>query len=286
MLKTLIRYAGLPFIFVFPIWLYAATSANGNPHAWGMFSASVGVLIVLSWEIYLPSRSEWKPTWKHLKLDLQFMTLIHLAFIELVGAGIVFLLISQVGSKAPFSHLWPRDWPTWGQVILIISIADFLRYWAHRALHTVPLLWRVHALHHSVDRLYAFNTVRFHPIEMILQYLILSLPFILLGVDARVLGFWIVIHLLIAFVQHCNVDFRTGWLNKVVITPDLHRWHHSVVIKESNTNYAVTFCLWDRVFGTYYCPSAREVGALGINDVVYPSGFLAHLKEPFMTRKE
>lgn len=286
MLKNLIRYAGLPFIFIFPTWLYAAMSTNGNAPAWAMSSAILSIVILLSWEVYLPYRGEWRPNWKHIKLDLQFMTLIHLAFIELVGAGVAFLLVNQLGTKSPYAYLWPRHWPVWGQVVLIILTADFLRYWAHRAMHTVPLFWRVHALHHSVDRLYAFNTVRFHPIEMVLQYTILSLPFILLGVEPRVLGFWIVIHLLIAFVQHCNVDFYSHWWNKVILTPELHRWHHSVVIEESNSNYAVAFCLWDRVFGTYYCPSERKVGVLGIKEVVYPSGFLAQMKEPFMKEKK
>ena len=243
------------------------------------------IIILMSWEIYLPARTEWKPVWPHIKLDLQFMVLLHLAFFELLAAGVVFFLMSKLGTKAPLANLWPHGWPVWGQVLLIIFIADFLRYWVHRALHTVPLFWRIHALHHSVDRLYAFNTVRFHPIEMVLQYAALSLPFILLGVEPRVFGFWIVSHLLMAVVQHCNVDFYYGPLSKVFITPELHRWHHSAVLKESNANYAVVFCLWDRVCGTYYHRPEERVGTLGIEGVVYPEGFLSQVKEPFVKSK-
>lgn len=282
MLKKLIRYAGFPFIFIFPLTVYAITSANGNAPVWAMISSVMAVSILMLWEKYLPSRIEWQPNWKHVKVDLQYLTLVHLALSELIGAGVALFLVSEWGTKAPLVRLWPHKWPVWEQVLLVILIADFLQYWAHRAMHGLPILWRLHAVHHSVDRLYSFNTLRFHPLEMLQRYISHSLPFVLLGVDPRVFGFWIVIHLLSAFTQHCNVNFYFGLLSRIVITPELHRWHHAMSPEESTTNYAPAFCLWDIVFGTYCRPKGRQVGELGIQGAVYPSGFFAQIRAPFI----
>ncbi len=281
MLKTLVRYAGLPLIYILPLWVYVVASASGNAPAWAMGVAIVVIPTLIIWEKYLPSRVQWQPNWKLIKVDLQFLALVHMAFVELLGAAIAIFLIGVWGSKAPLAHWWPGDWPFWAQVALVVFIADFIHYCYHRALHELPILWMFHSLHHSVDRLYTINSTRFHPLEVGGEYILKTMPFILMGVDPRVFGFWVVLHLIIAFTQHCNVDFYFGILSKVFLTAEHHRWHHSANVRESNANYATVFCLWDRVFGTYYCPRKRRVGKLGISEM-YPEGFWAQLKKPFV----
>src|SRR4029079_87228 len=90
------------------------------------------------------------------------------------------------GLGLPTAVIWPHAWPIWAQVALMVLTVDLMRYWLHRALHQYDLLWRLHAVHHSVGRLYWLNTSRFHPIEKALQMMLDSLPFLLMGVRAEV----------------------------------------------------------------------------------------------------
>ena len=74
---------------------------------------------------------------------------------------------------------------------------------------------------------------------------------------------------------------RLGWLNYLVSGPEVHRWHHSKAIAESNNNYAHSFVVWDLVFGTYFRPKERAVGDLGLLDAAFPLGFFRQLGAPF-----
>jgi sterol desaturase/sphingolipid hydroxylase (fatty acid hydroxylase superfamily) len=84
------------------------------------------------------------------------------------------------------------------------------------------------------------------------------------------------------FFQHCNIDLRMGILNFIISGPQLHRWHHSVEIQESNTNYGNNLIVWDLLFRTWFLPGARDVGILGLVNREYPLDFLSQLKTPFV----
>ena len=84
--------------------------------------------------------------------------------------------------------IWPASLPIWASSSLKIAIGDFLRYWLHRAAHTWPPLWRLHAVHHQPEKLYTTNVFRFHPAEKALQFLCDTLPFVLVGVGPEVLA--------------------------------------------------------------------------------------------------
>ena len=135
-------------------------------------------------------------------------------------------------------------------------------------------------MHHQPRKLYAANVFRFHPGDKAIQFLGDTLPFILLGVGPQVLGYYFVIYATGGFFQHSNLDLRLGWLNYLVVGPELHRWHHARAITDSNANYAHTFVLWDLVFGTYRRPRERRVEELGLLDDGYPSRFLYQLWAP------
>jgi sterol desaturase/sphingolipid hydroxylase (fatty acid hydroxylase superfamily) len=165
-------------------------------------------------------------------------------------------------------------------VLLKIAAGDVLRYWLHRWSHEHGVLWRLHAVHHQPRKLYAANVFRFHPLDKALQFLGDTLPFILLGVGPETLAYYFVVYATGGFFQHSNLDVRYGWLNYLVVGPELHRWHHARRIAESNANYAHTFALWDLLFGTYRRPADRQVGELGLLDDHYPSDFLRQLWAP------
>ncbi len=183
--------------------------------------------------------------------------------------------------------IWPLEWPLLLQAVLALVLADFFRYWVHRALHEVPLLWRVHATHHSAERLYFFNGARIHPIEILISGIIESLPLVLLGVPPEALALRFVMGRIIGRFQHCNLDVRLGPLDYVFSSPLNHRWHHSRDLREAAHNYGGDVIIWDHVFGTFYLPADREPSDhIGIGPMAdFPTGFWALLASPFQWKR-
>lgn len=281
MLESAVRYAGYPVLLLFPPWLfYAGSGAGGHTHTWVFISVLAGLALMIIMELMMPAREAWKPRWKDVKTDLKFLVFVHLAFAEVLAATVASLLVDRFGTTGCLDVRWIRALSPSVQVALIIVAADFMRYWQHRAMHRVPLLWRLHALHHSVEMLYMLNALRLHPIEVALQYCVFTLPFMLLGMDQKALAFGVVIHATMSSVAHTNIDFRFGVLNRVLSTPALHRWHHSRTPSESNANFSPILCLWDLVLGTYHLPKDAVVKDLGLQNGRYPAGFLAQMKAP------
>jgi sterol desaturase/sphingolipid hydroxylase (fatty acid hydroxylase superfamily) len=240
---------------------------------------------VVTWlELRFPHRPEWIPEQDEVKTDLAFMTIVQLALPPLVGFLFAYALIEPVRSlNLPLTGIWPHGWPIWVQAVLMVLAVDLLRYWLHRAAHETDTLWRLHAVHHSVEQLYWLNTARFHPIEKTLQMVLDSVPFLLMGVDARVLALYYVAYATNGFFQHCNIALRYGALNYIVGSAETHRWHHSREPREANANYGNTVIVWDLVFGTWFLPREREVDRLGLREP-YPRRFAELMKAPFRTR--
>jgi sterol desaturase/sphingolipid hydroxylase (fatty acid hydroxylase superfamily) len=246
-------------------------------------SAILAGLLILLLEHYSPHYTEWQGRREDVRVDLMFMIAVQIALPVLLAVtlGVAALdLIVSAGIEP--AGLWPHHWPAGAQVILMLLTADFLRYWLHVAAHKYQPLWRLHAVHHSVEKLYWLNVGRFHPIEKALQYLFDALPFVLLRVSPDVLTLYFVFYSINGFFQHSNVELRFGWLNYVISSAELHRWHHSRVPGESNSNYGNNLIVWDLLFGTRFLPNDRAVDDLGLPNHRYPKSFLAQMKSPFV----
>lgn len=153
---------------------------------------------------------------------------------------------------------WPgwflADVPFGVQVLAAVLWIEFGKYWSHRAHHTLGGLWQLHALHHGSERLYWLNNFRFHPLNHALNTLVSLLPLWLLGVPAEVLLGATALTQPVVMLQHANIDLRSGWLNRLFSTNELHRWHHSARPSEANSNFGSALVLWDHVFGTFRHP--------------------------------
>lgn len=233
-------------------------------------------------EFKFPYSALWRPNFSEIKIDLTFMALVQLVLPPIVGFTFSYILLEPVSAlNLPIAQIWPHSWPLWEQVLLMIFVADFLRYWLHRAAHTNRYLWNLHSVHHSVKQLYWLNTARFHPLEKILQMTMDSLPFLLMAVDKQVLSLYYLAYATNGFLQHSNILFRFGFLNYFLGTADLHRWHHSQNPEESNANYGNNVIIWDLLFGTWNLPKDREVEKLGLLEPEYPKTFISHIVAPF-----
>ena len=242
----------------------------------------MAALLITLLEFKFPHSTAWKPNFSELKIDVMFMAVVQLALPPLISYTFIYLLVAPINSlNMPLSQLWPHAWPIWAQAITMILIVDFLRYWLHRAAHTNQYLWRLHAVHHSVQQLYWLNTARFHPLEKILQMTLDSLPFLLMSVDAQVLSLYYLAYATNGFLQHSNIQFRFGILNYLLGTAELHRWHHSQLPNESNANYGNNVIIWDLIFGTWFLPKDRHINTLGLLETDYPKTFFGLLRAPF-----
>lgn len=183
---------------------------------------------------------------------------------------------------APFP-IWPNDWPLMLQVILGLVVAELGLYVAHRVAHENLFIWRFHALHHSVGRLWVVNTGRFHVVDSLFKIALSQAPLYLIGAPLPVF-LWIgAVTAFIGLLTHCNLDVRTGPLDYVFSTPRLHRWHHSRILAEGNTNYGENLVLWDQVFSTYFNPSRPSSIDIGISGRI-SEGFWAQLSQPFSAK--
>ena len=196
---------------------------------------------------------------------------------------VVVTTIMQVASRveAVSLKLWPAQLPFVVQVILAVAVMDFGLYWKHRWAHEQDWLWPFHAVHHSAPRLWFFNTGRFHIVDTVTS-LILALPILyLLGAPEAVFSWAAAITAYIGMLTHCNVEMRFGLLSWIFNTPELHRWHHSRKLRESNRNYGENLMLWDHVFGSYLRPDRRPPVNIGISHAM-PETFWGQLKTPFI----
>jgi len=180
------------------------------------------------------------------------------------------------------------EWPFWLAVTLAFILLDFAIYVQHIISHRVPLFWRLHKVHHTDRDLDASSAVRFHPLEIILSMIYKCGIVLLIGPAAlAVLIFEIVLNASAIF-NHANLRLPI-WLDKLlrllIVTPDMHRVHHSVIDRETNRNFGFNFSIWDKLFGTYKAqPEAGHEGmTIGLSEHQSqdPSKLWWSLKLPF-----
>jgi sterol desaturase/sphingolipid hydroxylase (fatty acid hydroxylase superfamily) len=144
--------------------------------------------------------------------------------------------------------------PVWASVLLAIMALDFAIYLQHVLFHAVPALWRLHRIHHADLEFDVTTGARFHPIEILLSMGLKLGVVAALGAPAVAVLIFEVLLNATAMFNHSNVRMPAwvdGVLRWVVVTPDMHRVHHSIVARETNSNFGFNLPWWDRLFGTY-----------------------------------
>ena len=287
-MRVLFRYGFFPSVFFGAL---ALGSWMMGPGGWspmlavGAVTFSCALVIGLSEKVQpryaswaMPRRGDWKADLAH----TFFSTLLPPEIIRALSIGVLTGAAVWLSATVGVA-LWPSDWPVLAQLVLAMLVSELGSYWVHRLMHEHEALWKLHAVHHSAERLYWLNAGRFHPLDTTLQYVGQTFPLIVLGASPEVLALfslWTAIH---GMFQHANLDIRLGPLNWVFSMAELHRWHHSTLVEEGNTNYGANICFWDIVFGTRFLPSDREPPEeIGIAALpAFPSGYVAHLASPF-----
>jgi sterol desaturase/sphingolipid hydroxylase (fatty acid hydroxylase superfamily) len=169
-----------------------------------------------------------------------------------------------------FGLLNLTNWPWLVEAAFAFIILDFAVWLQHVAMHRMPLLWRMHAVHHSDRDLDATTALRFHPFELIVSTLYKSAWVALLGVPVLVaLAFelWLNAN---ALFNHSNIKLpprADRWLRRFLVTPDMHLVHHSIIPSDQHHNYGFALTIWDQIFGTYAAfQSQQPIGLASAQD--------------------
>ena len=175
--------------------------------------------------------------------------------------------------------------PNWVTIIIAIMILDMMIYWQHVAFHRVPIFWRLHKVHHADRDLDASSGLRFHPVEIILSMAYKMVIVVCLGAPVLAVIIFEILLNGCAIFNHANVRLPK-WLERplrqILVTPALHRIHHSVIERETNSNYGFSVIWWDKIFRSYTDAPDGEL-TLGLNEYQTddPSGLWWSLSTPF-----
>lgn len=165
--------------------------------------------------------------------------------------------------------------PLWLSLPVVVLALDLVSYAWHRANHAVPFLWRWHQVHHSDPSFSVSTALRFHPGELLLSLPLRLAAVVLLGAPAEAVVLFEIVFTLANAVEHGDIDLPRGLerrVERVLVTPALHRWHHTTGVPDRDSNFATVFSLWDRAFGTLApSDSARRVttGLPGLAGVTF-----------------
>lgn len=162
-----------------------------------------------------------------------------------------------------------RDAPIALQLAVVVLVLDFFFYWMHRAKHHYDWWWRLHETHHSSREFDWFSSVRFHPLEKILDRMIYLLPLAVLGPSEEVLLGLAAVDATVATLAHSNLKLRIGPLIYLFVGPEMHSWHHAADARHQRTNFGNNLSIFDWLFGTASLPEGRPA-TFGTGDPAYP----------------
>ena len=285
-MQSLAKNFSWPVLLIFCVSVSAIGMAFGHP----VIAFNIAYICLALSLFFLERWIPFEPQWQQ-KDGQTFANIAH----TLTSKGVVhslFVFSSVIGITAyvtPVSDtgygIWPRDWPMVIQTIMGLVAAEFGLYWAHRLAHEVGFLWRFHAVHHSVTKLWFVNTGRFHFVDSLFSIILGVSILLALGAPYEVIMWLSAITAYIGMLTHCNVDMKFKYLSYVFNTPALHRWHHSKKLVEGNRNYGENLMIWDHIFRTWINPNRRPSANIGITDEM-PLKFTQQLIWPFLKPKK
>jgi sterol desaturase/sphingolipid hydroxylase (fatty acid hydroxylase superfamily) len=247
-----------------------------------------GILtVMLLWEAYRPRRPLSRPRRERWGANLG-LTLLNTVLVRVTVGGMAYTAAVFAADQGVGLLHW-RPLPAWVAAAVTLVVLDFALYLQHVLFHAVPVLWRLHRMHHVDLDVDATTGLRFHPLELLLSLGIKAAVVVLLGaVPWAVVAFEILLNAASVF-NHSNValpERLDRWLRWLVVTPDMHRVHHSTRVDETNTNFGFSVAWWDRLCGTYRAQPALGQGGMdiGLRDERTPLNLGQLLLLPFRDR--
>jgi len=175
----------------------------------------------------------------------------------ILGIIIFTFIIKSIDDATKLSrfHLFAYV-PIWLQLVFFTITHDFYIYWMHRWQHKNKFLWRLHEAHHSTKKVDWLSGSRSHAFEILINQTVEFLPIVLLGSPPEVAAYKGVISAVWGMYIHSNINVKTGWLQKIINGPEMHRIHHTTG-KGRNRNFATKLAIWDWLFGTAFLTNEK-----------------------------
>ena len=228
----------------------------------GSFILVLAVLAIA--ERAWPARGDARPARRQLS-NLALMTintaLLRLAF-PLLAVALALSVHARGGGLFGLLQL-----PPWLEVVAAVLLLDAAIYWQHRLMHVIPLLWRMHRVHHTDTAFDVTLGVRFHPLEIVLSMAVKLGAVWLLGPPAVAVVVFEILLAAASLFTHADFAFPTRWeraIRALVVTPSMHRVHHSVLRVETDSNYGFLLSTWDRLFRSYRRQPSRPERSMPI----------------------
>lgn len=207
---------------------------------------------MLLWQTLKPRRAASPHTpqrWlNHLSLSV-INSLVAKLVLPMGLSGLAVLFESQ-----QWGLLRQLEWPFMAELLISLIALDLIIYWQHRLFHRIPWLWSLHRVHHSDIDFDCTTALRFHPFEILLSLLIKAAAVLILGISAEAILIFEILLNALALFNHANIYLPASadkYLRKFIITPDMHRVHHSTELTESNSNFGFNLSCWDYLFSSY-----------------------------------
>jgi sterol desaturase/sphingolipid hydroxylase (fatty acid hydroxylase superfamily) len=202
----------------------------------------------------------------------------------ILGIIIFTFVIKTIDDSSGFSrlHLFANI-PIWLQLIFFTLTHDIYIYWMHRWMHANKYLWRLHEAHHSPKKVDWLSGSRSHAFEILINQTVEFLPIVLLGSPPEVAAYKGTISAVWGMYIHSNLGVKTGWLQKIINGPEMHRIHHTTG-KGRNRNFATKFAFLDWVFGTAFLPDERA-NEYGLK-TFFPNNFFQQFLFAFRSYKK
>ena len=252
----------------------------------GSFVAIFGLMGL--WELLAPARDRSFPRLRRWPNNLALAAL-NVAIVRVLfpaaGVGLAVLAEAQGAGL-----LRLPDLPYWLAVLAGVVVLDLAIYLQHLLFHAVPALWRLHRVHHADPDFDVTTALRFHPVEILLSMFIKAAVIFAFGPPVlAVLIFEVVLNGASVF-NHANVRLPARIeriLRWLVVTPDMHRVHHSKDMRETNSNYGFNLSIWDRLFGTYRAQprlghTGMQIGVIGLENARQSVNLMGLLQIPFL----
>lgn len=278
-LSYFIRYTSYPLIMGLSV-IALLQVAAGKLSYWSYapLIAAIAITTVALLERIQPFEKLWLADHQDTLVDL-----LHATF----SIGLIFITAELVHSFRDwlnFPSIWSAHWSIGLQLLCAGLIMDFGLWFMHWYSHKNPFLWKLHALHHSPERLYWLNGERRHPLSAI----VLGGPGVacvtLIGVPSPVIGAWMTLTAIHLAFQHANLDYSLGPFRHLFSVAEVHRWHHKQGLGRKNLGEC--FTLWDHLFRTYYDQPQQVIkaGQVGLK-MPMPITYVQQLLWPFQRRK-
>ena len=231
------------------------------------FAVVLAVMVI--WEVLAPRRSRPLARRRRWPANLGIVVLNSIIIRLLFPAAAVGVALTAETQGWGLLHRY--DVPSWVAVVAGVVVLDLAIYLQHVMFHAVPALWRLHRMHHADLDIDVTTGARFHPVEIMISMLIKFAAIAALGVPPVAVALFEVLLNATSMFNHANVRIPLALepaLRRLVVTPDMHRVHHSIERDETNSNFGFNLSIWDRLFGTYRAQprAGHQAMTIGITD--------------------